>query len=345
MRLGRALLDPKPRSSRRAALVLLRLPEAVHRQSRHDLRRLRARHWTSGWLRSGCSATARTGLAATNFTALLESRQRRHGSCCTVFAKLWEKARLARLAGRGSEVESDETFVGPNPYKMHKSRKLKLQQIRGQQRRGDVYVGKTAVAGVLDRETRRVRAKVVPNVRRDTLQAAILNSIAPGSKLYTDEATTYRWAAGESEFVHEVVNHARSTCVERFTRRASRTSGRSLKRTLRGTYVAVEPFHLDRYLDEQVFRFNNRATKDNPLNDSDRFAFAHVPSRREASHLCPTDGQGSRLAPPLGGRDGARGTVLALVLAGLFAGGSLLGLPFVLPLLLWKPETAPASAV
>jgi len=47
-----------------------------------------------------------------------------------------------------------------------------------------------------------------------------------------------------------------------------------LKRTLRGTYVAVEPFHLDRYLDEQVFRYNNRATKDNPLNDGDRFALA-----------------------------------------------------------------------
>ncbi len=45
------------------------------------------------------------------------------------------------------------------------------------------------------------------------------------------------------------------------------------RRTLRGTYVAVEPFHLDRYLDEQVFRFNTRATRDNPLNDSDRFAF------------------------------------------------------------------------
>lgn len=46
------------------------------------------------------------------------------------------------------------------------------------------------------------------------------------------------------------------------------------KRTLAGTYVAVEPFHLDRYLDEQMFRFNNRATKDNPLNDSDRFLLA-----------------------------------------------------------------------
>jgi hypothetical protein len=47
-----------------------------------------------------------------------------------------------------------------------------------------------------------------------------------------------------------------------------------LKRSLRGTYVAVEPFHLDAYVTEQVFRYNNRATKDNPLNDADRFTLA-----------------------------------------------------------------------
>jgi hypothetical protein len=47
-----------------------------------------------------------------------------------------------------------------------------------------------------------------------------------------------------------------------------------LKRSLKGTYVAVEPFHLERYVDEQVFRYNNRATKDNPLDDSDRFLLA-----------------------------------------------------------------------
>ena len=63
-----------------------------------------------------------------------------------------------KMGGPGSEVESDETYIGPNPAKMHKSRKLKVQQIRGQQRRGDVYAGKTAVAGVLDREARKVRA-------------------------------------------------------------------------------------------------------------------------------------------------------------------------------------------
>jgi hypothetical protein len=45
-------------------------------------------------------------------------------------------------------------------------------------------------------------------------------------------------------------------------------------RRLRGTYVAVEPFHLDQYLSEQVFRHSNRATKDNPLTEVDRFALA-----------------------------------------------------------------------
>ena len=46
--------------------------------------------------------------------------------------------------------------------------------------------------------------------------------------------------------------------------------------------MSVEQFHLDRYLDEQVFRYNNRATKDNPLNDNDRFmlALSQVSNRR-----------------------------------------------------------------
>ena len=61
-------------------------------------------------------------------------------------------------------------------------------------------------------------------------------------------------------------NEARLACIENFWS--------LLKRGLRGTYVAVEPFHLDRYVAEQVFRFNNRATKDNPVDDADRFLLA-----------------------------------------------------------------------
>ena len=51
--------------------------------------------------------------------------------------------------------------------------------------------------------------------------------------------------------------------------------GRAVRSSLlTNPYVAVEPFHLDRYIDEQVFRYNNRATKENPLTDADRFSLA-----------------------------------------------------------------------
>ena len=93
--------------------------------------------------------------------------------------------------------------------------------------------------------------------------------------------------------MHETVNH-----VEEYVRGQVHTQGIEnfwslLKRGLKGTYVAVEPFHLDRYLDEQVFRYNNRATKDNPLNDADRFVLA-VSQIGQAPDLCRTDRQGGR---------------------------------------------------
>ncbi len=74
--------------------------------------------------------------------------------------------------------------------------------------------------------------------------------------------------------MHETVNH-----VDEYVRGQIHTQGIEnfwslLKRGLTGTYIAVEPFHLDRYIDEQVFRYNNRATKDNPLNDADKFTLA-----------------------------------------------------------------------
>jgi hypothetical protein len=124
---------------------------------------------------------------------------------------------------------------------------------------------------LLDREAQQVRAKVIPQVNRAVLQNEILNSVSKGSRILTDENGAYSSLA-KMEFIHEAVNH-----VLEYVRGDVHTNGLEnfwslLKRGLRGTYVAVEPFHLDRYLDEQVFRYNNRATRDNPLNDSDRFA-------------------------------------------------------------------------
>ena len=110
--------------------------------------------------------------------------------------------------------------------------------------------------GLLDREQRKVRATVVPQVNRKALQAEILNHIAHGSKIYTDEAALYK--AVPSEYTHAFVNH-----MEKYVDGQVHTNGLEnfwslLKRGLNGTYIAVEPFHLFRYLDEQVFRYNNR---------------------------------------------------------------------------------------
>lgn len=174
----------------------------------------------------------------------------------------------------GGEVEVDEAYIGGKPRNMHKSRKLKIQQelskvAEWKQTRMN---GKTPIMGLFDRDSRQVRATVVPNTRRDTLQAEILKNVEQGSAIYSDQAVAYD--SLKDKYIHETVSHVEcyvrgqvhTNCLENFW---SLT-----KRTLNGTYVCVEPFHLDRYLDEQMFRFNNRATKDNPLNDADRFLLA-----------------------------------------------------------------------
>jgi transposase-like protein len=174
----------------------------------------------------------------------------------------WEK-----IDGGGGPIEVDETFIGGKYQNMHRSRRNGL----GNGLKADR--GKAVVMGMLEREARRVRAKVIPDVTRETLQNEILNQISPKSTVYTDKATGYDRLKTQ-DFVHDTVNH-----MQEYVRGEVHTQGIEnfwslLKRGLKGTYVAVEPFHLDRYVDEQVFRYNNRATKDNPLNDADRFLLA-----------------------------------------------------------------------
>jgi transposase-like protein len=173
----------------------------------------------------------------------------------------------AKMGGtEGGPCEVDETFCGPDPRKMHaKRRDARYRAINARP--------KVPVMGILDRELRQVRAKVVPNVKRETLQNEILRQIEHGSTVYTDSSPAYDQMKAQP-FIHEQVNH-----VNEYVRGNVHTQGIEnfwslLKRGLRGTYVAVEPFHLDRYVTEQMYRYNNRATKDNPLTDSDRFALA-----------------------------------------------------------------------
>jgi transposase-like protein len=168
-----------------------------------------------------------------------------------------------------NEVEVDETFVGGRVKNMHKDRRLKLQQLRNEVNRPDHYMGKTVVMGMLDRHMREVRAKVIPNIKRDVLQAEILRQVKLGSKVYTDEHVGYMNLP--YKYAHGVVNHLESYVRGRVHTNGIENFWSLLKRSLNGTYVAVEPFHLERYVDEQAFRYNNRSTPENPMTDADRF--------------------------------------------------------------------------
>lgn len=174
--------------------------------------------------------------------------------------------KMTKIGGPESEVEVDETFVGGRKRNMHKERALRYEQKGGAQ-------GKAIVIGLLDRSTRKMRAEVVPNIQRDTLQAEVLKNVKYGTKVYTDEAVAYdklHW-----RFVHEVVNKTETYVRDRVHVNGLENFWSLLKRGLNGTYVAVEPFHLFRYVDEQVFRYNHRKTaEDAILSDHDRFATA-----------------------------------------------------------------------
>jgi transposase-like protein len=163
------------------------------------------------------------------------------------------------------EVEVDETFIGGKARNMHLD-KRERRIITGTGEKD-----KTIVFGALERGGK-VRATVISDRKRGTLHAAVKEHVEAGAALYSDALMSYDGLA--QEYAHKVIDHA-----ERYVDGRIHTQGLDnfwslLKRGIAGTYVSVEPFHLFRYLDEQMFRFNNRATKDNPLNDADRFDLA-----------------------------------------------------------------------
>jgi transposase-like protein len=163
----------------------------------------------------------------------------------------------------GGEVEADETFIGGKARNMHKS--VHQRRITGS---GQSFRDKTIVMGILERGGH-VRTQVIPDRQKDTLHPIVKEHVQTGAALFTDEMGGYKGL--REEYQHEIIDHAVKYVDGRVHTNGLENFWSLLKRGLSGTYVAVEPFHLFRYLDEQVFRFNNRATKENKLTDSDRF--------------------------------------------------------------------------
>jgi len=160
----------------------------------------------------------------------------------------------------GGEVEVDETFIGGKARNMHKDRKARVQK------HGRNTGGKAIVLGMLERG-KTVRTAVIEDRTKSTMQPIVRENVESGSQVFSDE-----WASNwrmDEDYLHGVINH-----LECYVNGNVHTNGMEnfwslLKRSINGTYVSVEPFHLFRYVDEQAFRFNNRL----PMSDADRFSY------------------------------------------------------------------------
>ena len=164
-------------------------------------------------------------------------------------------------------VEADTTYVGGRAENMHKAKREKIIKGRGS-------VGKAPVHGLIQRktetETSKVRAIVLSREDGDTLTGEIRRSVKAGAPVYTDEARAY--ADLVRAHAHQAIDHSREYVVGNVHTNGMENFWSLLKRSLGGTYVAVAPFHLCKYVAEQVFRFNER-------DGSDRDRFAEVMSR------------------------------------------------------------------
>src|SRR5579871_6747042 len=175
----------------------------------------------------------------------------------------WFMLHRIRLAQQGKhggklsgEVEIDETFIGGKSRNMHKAKRARVIKGTG----GN---DKEIVLGMLERGGN-VRVMHVENRRKSELQRQVREHVEAGSAIFTDELLSYDGLS--EDYKHAVINHAIEYANENTHTNGMENFWSLLKRSLHGTYVSVEPFHLFRYIDEQAFRFNNRK-----MTDAERF--------------------------------------------------------------------------
>ncbi|GAB4237202.1 MAG: IS1595 family transposase [Methyloligellaceae bacterium] len=205
------------------------------------------------------------------FYAIFKFTKTRHGVSAkelerelgVTYKTAWRMAKMIRqhmadidgegpLGGQGKHVEVDETMIGG---------------VSRGGKRGRGAPNKTTVFGMLERGGN-VLVKVVPNVRRSTLQPYILKHVRPETNVHADELKSYN-GLRQHGYYPKRVNHSDGEYVgfDGATVNAIENFWRHLKQGIKGTHIWVSPKHLESYAKEFEYRFNRRDCPETMLSE------------------------------------------------------------------------------
>lgn len=145
-------------------------------------------------------------------------------------------------------VEVDETYVGGKACNMHKRERQKKL------RRGGMFT-KGVVVGLLQRGGK-IIAKTVWAPNRRNLVGAVRQHVEDGSIVYTDALRSYdrlHW-----HYLHHTIDHQKAWGIGDVHTNGIESFWALFKRGYHGIYHQMSRKHLQRYVDEFVFRFNSR---------------------------------------------------------------------------------------